>query len=254
MNNAWVRGIPVNPWLLALAGIGALLAMIDIIDFVEIPFESSFSSISFSTAFGGLATLMFTFGYLGLFVLMFLENVSLPVPSEVVLPLAGYLIFMGKMTFPLAVGVATFAGITGGLAAYGIALVLGRPLVYGFAKRVGVDEQMLLKSERWLSGKGSIIILVARFVPGIRSSISLPAGALKMNLWRFSVMTLIGSFGWSALLIYAGYSAGRYWQAGASAISNSIMQALPYAVLVLSAFYTAYFIQRKISLARRLNA
>ena|SRR5579875_701030 len=246
MSAAISRAIPVSTWLFAISALAALIACIDIVDFVELPFESAFNAFTVSNALTGLVSLMFTLGYVGLFFLMFLENVSLPIPSELVLPLAGYLIYTGRMNFPLALSVATLAGISGGLVAYWIALLLGRPLVYGFAKRLGVNEEKMIRSEEWLSGKGSIIIFIARFVPGIRSSISLPAGVLKMNLWRFSIMTLLGSFGWSFLLIYIGFSTGRLWQSGASELSSAIMYFLPYAVLGFSIFYLAYYSQSKI--------
>lgn len=246
MNAALERSIPLNSWIFVFAAVAATFASIQIWDFVEFPFESTFGSISVSGALSGLVSALFALGYVGLFILMFLENVSLPIPSEVVLPLAGYLIYTGRMTFPLALGVATLAGIVGALAAYYIAYLLGRPLVYGIAKRFGVDENKLIRSESWLNGRGgSIFILVARFVPGIRSSISLPAGVLKMNLWKFSVMTLIGSLGWSALLIYAGFSTGKYWMSGAQAFSNGVNAVLPYAVLVGSLLYLGYFLTTK---------
>lgn len=246
MNPGLARSIPLNSWIFAFAAIAATLASIQIWDLIELPFESALSSMSVSGALSGLISTMFALGYLGLFVLMFLENVSLPIPSEVVLPLAGYLIYAGQMTFPLALGVATLAGIAGGLVAYYIAFFLGRPLVYSAAKRFGVDEEKLRWSESWLNGKGSFFILIARFVPGIRSSISLPAGALKMNIWKFSIMTLIGSFGWSLILIYAGFSTGKYWMSGAQLVSNGINATIPYAVLVGSLLYLGYFLVRKV--------
>src|SRR5208283_681025 len=141
---------------------------------------------------------------------------------EVFLPLAGYFVFLGRMSFPIAIGVSSMAGLVGSLVAYFLALKLGSPLIYAVAGKLGISKKSLTTSEAWLSGKyGSALIFAARFVPGIRSSISLPAGALKMNPLRFSLMTLIGSFGWSAALIYIGYSAGPLWKSSEVAVTNA---------------------------------
>ncbi len=195
---------------------------------------------------------MLAAGYAGLFIAMFLESISLPIPSEVFLPLAGYFVFLGRMSFPIAIGISLVAGLLGSLAAYFLALRLGAPLVYAAAGKLGISQKTLAKSEVWLSGRyGSALIFVARFVPGIRSSISLPAGALKMNPFRFSLMTLIGTFGWCAALVYIGYSAGPLWQSSEIAITNAIIHALPYAIGLASGIFVTYFAIRSIVMRNR---
>ncbi len=247
MSSGWTRRIPGNDLLLSIATIASALSIITILDYPELPFDTLITSAGVSSVFNGLLATMSTAGYSGLFILMFLENLSLPIPSEVFLPMAGYFVFEGKMTFIAALGVSTLAGLAGSIAAYYLALFLGRPLVYGLARKIGVGQKMISKSEAWLNGRGSLAILVSRFVPGIRSSISLPAGSLRMNLARFSIMTLVGSFGWSIILMYVGYSAGPLWQSSSTAFFNALTQAVPYLVVAVSTVYIIYYVRRRTS-------
>jgi len=223
--------------------------LVEIIDFFELPFESSLGS---SQIFTGVTSSLFALGYLGLLALMFLESLSLPIPSEVFLPLVGYLIFSGKMAFAPALVVTTIGGLAGSLVIFYLGLLLGRPLVYALAERIGISRKSLGRLENWLSGKGSVVVLLARFIPGIRSSISIPAGVLKMNVIRFSVVTLVGSFGWSLLLMYIGYSLGPLSKIGGLTSSGLFDQAILYVIALASISYIIYyFIQR--SGARRTN-
>ena len=167
---------------------------------------------------------------------------ALPIPSEVFLPMTGYLIYTGKMSFGAALAVSTLGGLVGSLLIFYLALILGRPVVYSIARRVGVSKDSLAKSEGWLSGKGSVAVLIARFVPGIRSSISIPAGALKMNVMRFSIVTAIGSLGWSFLLMYIGYSIGPASNLTSPISSSLIGQVVLYAVALVSVSYSLYYL------------
>ena len=205
---SWTSRFPQSQWIFSIALIAAALSLFEILDFYEIPFESALSFGSASHVFPGLTSALLASGYLGLFALMLLESMALPIPSEVFLPMAGYLVYTGKMSFGAALTVSTLGGLIGSLLIFYLALLVGRPVMYSIARKVGVSRNSLAKSENWLSGKGSIAVLIARFVPGLRSAISIPAGALKMNVLRFSIVTIIGSFGWSFFLIYIGYSLG----------------------------------------------
>ena len=184
----------------------------ELLDYFELPFESLpghlLSSGSLVSS-GFVMSTMATLGYAGVFILMLLESASLPVPSEVVLPFAGYLVFTGSMNFAAVVLVSTVAGVVGALTDYYLAAKLGRPIIERLFRWSGMKPEHLDRAERWLSEKGSWSILVARFIPGMRSAISLPAGALRMRLGAFVGMTLVGSFGWSFLLVYLGYSGGK---------------------------------------------
>jgi len=233
--------LPRRKYLLITAIIAAALSLTEIIDVVELPFESSIGSPHFASFLGNSIALVVSTGYYGLFGLMLLESASLPVPSEVVLPLAGYLVYMGKMSFGWALLVSTAAGVAGSLIDYYAALWLGRPLVYKFADKIRLKRSSVVKAEDWLNGKGSISVLLARFVPGLRSVISFPAGLLRMKVREFVAMTLVGAAGWSALLIFAGYSAGALWQTEAAQVTGAITTLLLYAVATFSLLYVAYY-------------
>ena len=190
----------------------------------------------------GFLTSFLNIGYAGLFVLMTLENMAMPIPSEVVLPFAGYLVFSGKMNFGLALVDATLAGVTGSLIAYFLALKLGRPVVYRLLGRVGVSPKRLDDGERWVDSRGAWSVLVGRFIPGVRSVISIPAGLLRMEMKPFVVLTVIGSFVWSAALMYVGYSAGPLWQSALGSFSVFADQAALVLIAALSVLYVAYYL------------
>ena len=240
----------LTPWngrtYVFLAALVALfISLAEILDYFELPFEPLaghlFASGSMISA-GLVTSSMTTFGYGGVFVLMLLESASLPIPSEVVLPFAGYLVFSGSMNFGAVVLVTTVAGVAGALLDYYLALKLGRPFVERLLKMSGARKtEQLDRWERWLSTKGSWSILVARFIPGVRSSVSLPAGALKMRLRTFVTMTAVGVFGWSTLLVYLGYLAGNLWQTALTKPSPLLAEIAIFAAALASASYIAYF-------------
>jgi membrane protein DedA with SNARE-associated domain len=221
------------------------ISLVEILDYFELPFESLaghlFASGSIISA-GFVTSSMTTFGYGGVFALMLLESASLPIPSEVVLPFAGYLVFKGSMNFAAVVLLTTVAGVAGALIDYYFALKLGRPFVERLLKLSGTrSTEQLGRWERWLSAKGAWIILVARFIPGVRSSISLPAGALRMRLRTFVAMTTIGVFGWSVLLVYLGYLAGNLWRTSLVQSSPLLAEVVVFAAAIASFSYIGYF-------------
>lgn len=224
-----------------------LLALTEIFEVVELPFESLVGNLFTSSSVSSVQLVtssMSSFGYLGLFALMFLESASLPIPSELILPFAGYLVFAQKMNFEAAIVVGTVAGLTGALVDYYLALKLGRPAVQRIFKWVGVSSEHLDRAERWLDTRGAWSILVARFVLGVRSIVSLPAGAMKMRLGFFIIMTATGALGWATLLVYLGYSAGNLWQSALSSSAPMFMEVGLGAAAVASAIYIAHFITR----------
>lgn len=239
MNGLQMRNIPVSSWLFSFAVAGATFGLITILDFPEIPSIGILSGIPHAiSVFDTITASLLSMGYVGLFVLVFLENMALLIPSEVVLPFAGYLIRTGSLNFSLALAVSTIASLFGSLAIYLIAIRLTSPVIYLFADKIGIDRVRIARLEQWMSGRyASLLVLIARFVPGIRSSISIPAGSLKMNLIRFSLMTLVGSFGWSILLMYVGYTAGPFLPT----LTSMFLVVAPYVATVTGIGYIAYF-------------
>ncbi|MGI0084637.1 MAG: DedA family protein [Nitrososphaerales archaeon] len=147
-------------------------------------------------------------GYLGIFFLMFLESATLPVPSEVVLPLAGYLVYQGSIEFWTAVIVASVGSLVGTSVDFAIGYYLGRPAVIRYGKTLRISEKHLLQSERWFAKYGPITVLLARFVPLIRTLVAFPAGIAEMKIPKFLAYSFVGIFLWDAVLIYLGVRVG----------------------------------------------
>jgi membrane protein DedA with SNARE-associated domain len=236
--------VPRNKYLAAVAFAALFLSVVELTDIFQLPLESNLGG---AVASGGLFSMNFltsllNIGYAGLFVLMAMESASVPIPSEVVLPFAGYLVFLGKMNLGLAVLDSSVALLVGALVDYYLALWLGRPVVYRLLGRIGVSSTRLDDGERWVDSKGSLSVFIARFIPGLRSAISIPAGLLRMKLRAFVIMTSAGSIIWSAVLIYAGYSAGPLWQSSLNSLSAFASQAALVIVAVLSVLYVVYYI------------
>jgi membrane protein DedA with SNARE-associated domain len=187
-----------------------------------------------------------SWGYEGVFALMLLESTSLPVPSEVVLPFAGYLVSLGQLNFVWTVVLATIAGIAGSLVDYYIGWkgwnflsqqrILGRSLI---------SKSQFDLAANWFTRHGSIIVFLSRLVPGFRTIVSFPAGAMKMRLPKFIAYTAAGCLIWNALLIYLGYFLGSRWSEVAGVSHYFIIAA----VVSLVALIAAYLLWR-----RRTNA
>ncbi|GGP22356.1 alkaline phosphatase [Thermocladium modestius] len=150
-------------------------------------------------------------GYAGVFSLMVMESASLPVPSELVLPYAGYLAFLGYLGLTQTILVSTLASLVGSLIDYWLGLIAGRPIVLRLGRYIGIREDHLSKAEKWFDSRGRFAVLLARFVPGLRSIISIPAGIAEMNVWEFLIYTTIGSGAWNAGLVVMGYYLGQNW-------------------------------------------
>ena len=240
----------------AVAVAAFLVSVTEIIDGFELPFETApahLLSTGSLVSVGFVTSTMASLGYLGLFLLMVLESASLPIPSEVILPFAGFLVFRGSMSFAPVVLISTSAGLVGALVDYYVALKLGRPVVERLFKLSGAKPEHLGRAEAWLSDKGSWSILLARFVPGLRSSVSIPAGALRMKLWTFLGMTLIGCLGWSMVLVYLGYSAGSLWQAALVKPAPLLTELVLVGIAAASSVYIVISVHRRVSSARQLD-
>ncbi len=151
-------------------------------------------------------------GYFGVALLMFVETIFPPIPSEAVLPLAGYFAEQGEFSLPLVVLVATIGSVTGAVMLYEAARRGGRPFADAFLRRGRIDPARLDQAERWFLRRGPIVVLVARCVPGVRSVISLPAGVLRMPRGQYLLFTTLGSLLWNVLLVWAGYLLGARWE------------------------------------------
>ena len=148
-------------------------------------------------------------GYPGIFLLMVMESATLPVPSEIVLPLGGYLVYTGQLEFWSVVVVATLGSLVGTTIDYGIGYYLGRPAVLRYGRIVRFSHERLQTTEKWFSGHGDRVVLFARFVPLLRTLIAFPAGIVRMDPKRFLAYSAVGIFVWDVALVYLGVVAGQ---------------------------------------------
>jgi membrane protein DedA with SNARE-associated domain len=148
-------------------------------------------------------------GYPGIFLLMAMESSIIPVPSELVMPPAGYLAHEGEMNIWLAILMGTAGSLLGAYANYFAAHWLGRPLVIKYGKYVWITEEKFAKVESFFLRHGEISTFIGRLLPVIRHLISIPAGIAGMNHLRFSLYTLVGAGIWCTILAWIGYFIGK---------------------------------------------
>jgi membrane protein DedA with SNARE-associated domain len=186
--------------------------------------------------------------YLVLTALLVLENLFPPIPSEIVLPFAGALVNDGGMTFPGAVLAATLGSVIGAVILYGIGRYGGRPLLYKHGRYLRLSPQQLDRADAWFDARGDWIVLLGRLIPGIRSIVSVPAGASEMPVTRFLVLTTIGSAIWNSALIGAGWALGRNWE-DVSAVIERFQTLVIVVVLVSAVVGVIYLVRRRRRLA-----
>ncbi len=199
---------------------------------------------------GWVADTMAALGWPGVFVMTFLETVIPVIPSEVVLPLAGFLSYAGSMNL-----VAAFVAATAGT-------VLGAQLLYEIARLIGLERSMWVlahlpfvnrddadAAQRWFVRHGRAAVFFGRLIPGVRSAISLPAGASGMHRGQFLLYTLAGSTIWNVLLIGLGFGLGSQWQ-----LVEGYTQYLNYVVYAAIIIGLAWLITRSVRRSRAERA
>jgi membrane protein DedA with SNARE-associated domain len=150
-------------------------------------------------------------GYGGIVLLMAIESACIPLPSEIIMPFSGYLVFTGVMSL-WGVALAGAVGcVLGSLVAYGIGVWGGRPLIEKYGRYVLISHHDLDMADRWFQRHGDITIFVGRLLPVIRTFIAFPAGVARMPLWRFNIYTFTGSFIWCWVLGWIGMKLGENW-------------------------------------------
>jgi membrane protein DedA with SNARE-associated domain len=150
-------------------------------------------------------------GYWGVVLLMAIESACIPLPSEIIMPFAGYLVSRGEMNI-WGVGIAGAVGcVLGSLVAYWVGMYGGRPLIEKYGRYVLISRQDLALADRWFGRYGEAIVFTSRLLPGIRTFIAFPAGVARMNLTRFVLYTFAGSLPWCLGLAYVGQKLGEKW-------------------------------------------
>jgi membrane protein DedA with SNARE-associated domain len=188
-----------------------------------------------------ILNLFTSLGYAGIVVAMAIESCCIPLPSELIMPLAGFLAYQGKFNVWLAGIAGAFGCLLGSVVAYWIGATGGRPLLLRYGRYILVSQHDADLADRYFARYGEITIFVTRLMPIVRTFISLPAGIARMNFARFSLYTFLGSLPWCWVLAWAGYTLGAHWKDVGATIRK-----YDYVVLVVVVVLVALYIYRHV--------
>ena len=150
-------------------------------------------------------------GYAGIVLLMAIESACIPLPSEIIMPFSGYLVYTGRFNIWLVSVAGAFGCVVGSLVAYSVGMYGGRPLIEKYGKYLLISRHDLDLADRWFDRFGEAIVFVSRLLPAIRTFIAFPAGVARMNLKKFVIYTFAGSLPWCLGLAYVGQKLGERW-------------------------------------------
>ena len=188
-------------------------------------------------------------GWPGVVFLMGIESAAIPFPSELIMPLAGWLLIEAKGDSAWMLGMAAFYGALGNLlgswVAYWVGYKGGRPLLNKYGKYVLVTRHEVDQAEEWFQKYGDLAVFASRMLPVVRTFISIPAGIARMNIWKFSFYTFVGSYPWSLGLAYGGYKLGENWED-----LRRVMRPFDFPIGAIILVAIAWFIYRRIKTIR----
>ena len=188
-------------------------------------------------------------GWPGVVFLMAIESAAIPFPSELIMPLAGWLLIEAKGESIWMLGMAAFYGALGNLlgswVAYWISYKGGRPLLKKYGRYVLVTQHEVDRAEEWFQKYGELTVFASRLLPVVRTFISVPAGIARMNIWKFSFYTFIGSYPWSLGLAYGGYKLGENWED-----LRRVMRPFDFPIAGIIAVVVIWFIYHRIKTIR----
>ena len=188
-------------------------------------------------------------GWPGVVLLMAVESAAIPFPSELIMPLAGWLLVQDRGGSVWLVVLAGFYGalgnLLGSLLAYWVALKGGRPLLRKYGRYVLMTDDEVVRAEVWFNKYGDWAVFFSRLLPVVRTFISIPAGIARMDVRKFAIYTFVGSFPWSLGLAYGGYLLGENWET-----LRAAMRPFDIPILLALAVVVAWFVQRRLRALR----
>jgi membrane protein DedA with SNARE-associated domain len=187
------------------------------------------------------------FGYVGVVIAMAIESAAIPIPSELILPFAGWSVSRGviepltgsQWTYWGAVIAGVVGNTAGSLVSYAVGAFGGRPLLERYGRYVLISPHDLETADRWFTRWGDLTVLFSRMLPIVRTFISVPAGIARMPLWRFLLFSIVGAVPWVMLLVWAGMVLGANWQD-----LKHQLRGLDYVVIGLIILGVALFVWR----------
>jgi len=188
-------------------------------------------------------------GYSGVVLLMAIESACIPLPSEIIMPFAGYLVYQGQFTLLGAGFFGALGCVVGSVPAYYLGLFGGRPLIERFGRYVLVSRHDLDLADRLFARHGAAVVFWARLLPVIRTFIAFPAGVSRMNMTRFVAYTFVGSFPWCTGLAWVGMKLGERWNTDPRL--KAAFHRFDAAIGLLALVAAAAFVWHKVRAARR---
>ena len=186
--------------------------------------------------FQGVIDLIEIWGYPAILIGMALESANIPIPSELIFGFAGYLVFLGRLDFNLAVAAGVAGGLLGSILSYLAGYYGGPAFVYKYGRYVFLSKKNVDMAQKWFDRYGLITVLAARLLPVVRTFISLPAGFARVNFSKFVLYTIVGSVPWTIALIYAGMMLGENWSAMRS-IGHEASLVVASGLFILAIYY-----------------
>jgi membrane protein DedA with SNARE-associated domain len=186
------------------------------------------------------------FGYPGIFALIMLESTLVPIPSEFVMPLAGSLAATrSEFSLPVILVINSVAALLGSGLCYWLGVIGGRPFLVKYGKYFLVSQHEIARTEAFFASHGKKTILIARFLPGIRHVISVPAGIARMPLPGFFLQTFLGATIWGGVLIVLGYYLGANWKSFSNTLDRVDLPIKIILVLALVALGIRFVVRRR---------
>ncbi len=184
-------------------------------------------------------------GYPGLFILITLESTLVPIPSELVMPFAGFMASRGEFSLPVILVINSTAAVLGSGICYWLGAAGGKPLLLKYGKFIFVRRKDIERTETYFARHGKATILIGRFLPVVRHIISIPAGIARMPLVPFFTQTFIGATIWGSVLIMVGYELGDHWESVAKAVKRVDLMVGLAIVLLLLALAIRFVLRRR---------
>ena len=195
-----------------------------------------------------IVTVIGTTGYFGIAALMAIESMCIPLPSELIMPFAGYLVSTGQLSL---IWVATAGAVgcnIGSTIAYYIGARGGRPAVERWGKYVLLDQKDLVRAQAFFERFGSLAVFIGRLLPVVRTFIALPAGFARMDMIKFQVFSFVGSWIWCWLLAYIGAQLGAQWDANPSL--RTALHGADAVIVIAGLAAIGWFVYRRVRHAR----
>ena len=187
-----------------------------------------------------------TLGYGGIVLLMAIESACIPLPSEIIMPFSGFLVFKGEMTL-WGVALAGAVGcVLGSIPAYYLGMYGGRPLVEKYGRWVLISHHDLALADRAFDKYGEIIIFIGRLLPAVRTFIAFPAGVARMHMGKFIAYTFVGSLIWCWILAYAGMKFGEHWDS-----LKVYFHEFHYVIGAAAVIFVVWYVRRHLKAIRR---